>query len=136
MELPPLREREEDLVILATRFLEKLTRGAKVLSPAAYASLTEHDWPGNARELRNTIERASILSSSSVIQPEHLFPEREASSVSTFHHAKERLIGTFERQYVEALLRACGNNVSQAAKMAGLSRASFYDLMSRTGLRR
>jgi DNA-binding NtrC family response regulator len=136
MYLPPLRDREEDLVIMATRFLEKQTHGDRVLSPAAYAALTDHDWPGNARELRNTIERASILSPTPVIQPEHLFPDRETAAVPSFHHAKERIIGAFERHYVEALLRASGGNVSQAAKMAGLSRASFYDLMSRTGLRR
>ena len=123
-------------MILATRFLQKLSDGKKVLSPAAYAVLASHDWPGNARELRNTIERASLFAQSDVLQPEHLFPERELESVASFHHAKEQIIGSFERQYVEALLIAASGKVSHAAKLAGMSRASFYELLARTGLKR
>jgi DNA-binding NtrC family response regulator len=134
--VPPLRDRGGDEVIaLAEHFLEVFTRrygrpGLR-LSPASGLALRAHDWPGNVRELEHTIERAVVLSPDESITAEHLgLPVRRGPALEA--PASVRAEGVLlplglslaevEARYVEATLRACGNNRSQAARVLGVGR--------------
>ncbi|MBI2376853.1 MAG: sigma 54-dependent Fis family transcriptional regulator [Deltaproteobacteria bacterium] len=131
--IPPLRERAMDIGLVARRYVEDLSGGRATLSQPAVAALSQYDWPGNARELRNVIQRALALSDAAVIGPDELFPDRSGSD-QPFHAAKERVIAEFEIRYVRTLLEKHDGNVSRAAKEAGLSRNALYALMKRAGL--
>jgi transcriptional regulator with PAS, ATPase and Fis domain len=137
VKLPPLRERREDIALLAEHYLATLGASGMSLSEGAIALLSSYDWPGNARELRNVLEAAiAIGADQPVIDAEDLFglrSERRAEkSASTFHEAKERAILEFERRYVEQLLSRNGGNVTRAAKEAGISRNALQALIKRT----
>ncbi|MEQ9501630.1 MAG: sigma 54-interacting transcriptional regulator [Deltaproteobacteria bacterium] len=132
--VPPIAERPEDVPLLAQHYVDQLTEGMRVLSPDAYLTLSQYDWPGNARELRNVIQRALAVSDKSQIDPEDLFVESSEESPASFHEAKDQLIASFEVRYVRALLERHRGNVSRAAKEAGLSRNALYALMKRAGV--
>jgi DNA-binding NtrC family response regulator len=131
--VPPLRERPEDIPLLAQSSARKIGGPAVRLTMEAQAVLASYDWPGNARELRNVIERAVVLNKGRHIEPKDLFPE-EDDSPHTFHEAKDRVIADFERRYVKALVARHQGNVSGAAREAGLSRNALYALMKRSGI--
>jgi DNA-binding NtrC family response regulator len=131
--VPPLRDRPEDVPLLAAHYAETLSTGKTTLAPETFATLSHYDWPGNARELRNVIQRALALAERDVIAPSDIFPS-ESDEAATFHAAKDRLIASFEKRYVEALIARHAGNVSRAAKEAGLSRNALYALMKRAGL--
>jgi DNA-binding NtrC family response regulator len=141
--LPPLRDRKEELPRLIRHFLSELGRGdAPEVPPATMRLLESYDWPGNVREVRNFVERFLALPGAS---PEQLLPradlgvdapELEASELSVpFHDAKQRFTDRFERAYLERLLEAHGDNMSEAARVSGLSRQSCYRLLRKHGLR-
>jgi DNA-binding NtrC family response regulator len=141
--LPPLRDRKQELPRLIRHFLTVLGRGdAPELPPATMRLLESHDWPGNVREVRNFVERFLALPGAS---PEQLLPradlgvdapELEASELTVpFHDAKQRFTDRFERAYLERLLEAHGDNMSEAARVSGLSRQSCYRLLRKHGLR-
>ncbi len=130
--VPPLRERPEDIALIASRYAETLGDRSTTLAPETFATLSHYDWPGNARELRNVIQRALALSETELIMPSDIFPSEE--SASTFHQAKDKLIASFEKRYVKALIDRHQGNISRAAKEAGLSRNALYALMKRAGL--
>ena len=137
--LPPLRERREDLPLLVPQLLDQLglagrPEAHKVLAVELGEEIARHAWPGNVRELRNYIERVVALD------------ERvELASVSTastdvdverpFKEARDALVRDFERRYVERVLARHEDNVSAAARAAGLDRLTFYRLLWRHGLR-
>jgi two-component system nitrogen regulation response regulator GlnG len=138
--LPPLRERKEDIPALVTHFLA----GKDVQVPAETLALfTEYDWPGNVRELKNVIDRGlSLMGPSRVLQPSLLGLEPiPAASGATppwptvgnegFREAKERLIASWERDYVTQLLRRAGGNVSKAAREGGLDRVYLHRLIKK-----
>jgi DNA-binding NtrC family response regulator len=142
--LPPLRERKEDIPLLAARF-----SGAAgcAISPEAVSVLVEHTWPGNVRELRNVIERAASLATSvatsvadgpgRLITPGHLGldePFGDGAPGERFHAAKERLVAEWERDYLRGVLKSARGNVSQAAKAAGLNRQHLHHLMKKHGI--
>ncbi|MBI4820007.1 MAG: sigma 54-dependent Fis family transcriptional regulator [Deltaproteobacteria bacterium] len=131
--VPPLRERLCDVPLIARKYVEDLSHGKVSLSRQACDALSQYDWPGNARELRNVIQRALALSDETTIGPDQLFPETKESD-EPFHTAKERVIAEFEIRYVRSLLDKHEGNVSRAAKEAGLSRNALYALMKRAGL--
>jgi transcriptional regulator with PAS, ATPase and Fis domain len=131
--VPPLRERLEDVPLLALHSAKRLGGDGVRLTDEAQAVLSSYDWPGNARELRNVIERAVALKKGSLIEPKDLFPEEDLKQ-HTFHEAKDQVIAEFERRYVKALLARHQGNVSGAAREAGLSRNALYALMKRSGL--
>jgi DNA-binding NtrC family response regulator len=136
VDIPPLRERPLDIPLLARHFASRMTDGRLGLSQAAESVLMGYDWPGNARELRNVIERAAALCRGPQINPEHIFPEQshaEAEAV-TFSEAKARWVQSFEARYATSLLERNAGNLTQAAKEAGLSRPSLYALLKRAGL--
>jgi DNA-binding NtrC family response regulator len=137
--LPPLRERLEDLPLLAGHLLRELGADpARVLDGPVLAALARHDWPGNVRELRNTLERAVALAEP--IRLEAL-PSSSAAPAATIDLSvplrlgRNRVSEAYERAYVSALLLACGGNHSEAARQAGIDRISLYRLLDRLGLR-
>lgn len=131
----PLKDRPEDIPLLAAHFAAEL---GVALSEAALSALLSYIWPGNARELRNTIERAAAVSAGGVLQAADLLsePRPTATGATTggFHEAKDAVIQGFERAYVRALLERHQGQVSAAAREAGLSRPALYALMKRAGL--
>jgi two-component system response regulator GlrR len=135
LRLPPLRERPDDIPLLAHHFLVraalKLGMPARTFSPAAVAKLISHDWPGNARELQNVVEGAVALSEHACIQPEYI-RTRDGASPSAevgFQDLKARAIQQFERSYIRQLLLAHGGNITKAAQSARKDRRAFWELM-------
>ena len=136
--VPPLSERPEDVPLLASRFVARQSEGRHSLTPAALTTLTQYDWPGNVRELRNVIERATAVARTPAIEPSDLFARpispAPIEATSSFHAAKEALIASFEKRFIEGLLKRHEGNVSRAAREACLSRNALYELMKRVGI--
>jgi DNA-binding NtrC family response regulator len=131
LNVPPLRERREDILPLAARFIEELTRGRARFSETVSACLENYPWPGNVRELRNAMERAALLSRSEVILPDHLPTRVRAAGDQGPRRAsgdQERL-DEIERQAVLGSLRLHGSNRTETARALGISRrALIYKL--------
>lgn len=139
IDLPPLRERREDIPLLASHFFEHFKTEMKKdligISPEAMQSLMLHSWPGNVRELSNAIERAVALASHGYLSTEHLLLGREGyskqqSKVLSLTEAREE----FEKAYLTQILSASKGNVSRAAEMAGRYRAEIYKLLRKHAL--
>ena len=141
----PLRERKEDIEILAAHFIEKyaseLRRRAPTISPEALQILTQHSWPGNVRELSNTIERAMILGLGNMITVEHLPKElttcatQEPESALTFQLPETGFrLTALEKELVEQALDSTKGNQVQTARMLGISRDAFRNRMEKHGL--
>ena len=129
--LPPLRERQEDIALIARQCLAESVSDSgrvKVLSPDALTALYTHRWPGNVRELRNVIERAAILSGDErTIRPEHLLIQRRTASEADFGGEIRipragKSLAAVEREAIQIALRLTGGNRSAAARMLGISR--------------
>jgi len=129
--LPPLRERIDDITLIARQCLAESVNDhgrVKVLSPAALEALHTHRWPGNVRELRNVIERAAILSGEDrTIRPEHLLIQRRsdatANSVGEIRFPRTgKTLAAVEREAIQIALRITNGNRSAAARMLGISR--------------
>jgi len=139
--LPPLRERREDILVLADAFMQDLAasvgRPAAGLSEDARERLVGHLWPGNVRELRNAIERAVILCEGGLVTSEHLpitiakSHPLPASRHSEGFPAEGVRLEAIERDLIEKALVAARNNKSQAAKLLGLPRGQLYSLLRR-----
>ena len=134
LEIPPLRDRGADVILLAKHFAEVLgkeLRGRAVsLSDAACAQLLGHRWPGNVRELENAIERACILSDSLILEPEDLGLGPKTTTATdtrgldlsgSLADAGQRALRIVERQKISDALEACGGNKTQAAESLGVS---------------
>ena len=143
IEIPPLRERREDVPALIDYFLDlyarRYARPAPTLAPAAMAALIANDWPGNVRALRDAVERAVILSTDAPLAPEDFALPSAAHTrvqVGTLRPAgaSELNLEKVERRLVEEALRKHGYNVSAAAAELGLSRAALYRRMEKHGL--
>ena len=148
MTLPPLRERLEDVPLLAERFIhavaERLGRPAKHCAGDAVARLTRHPWPGNVRELRNVIERAAVLASGPEITLADLaldgeeIPADAATNIAIgvpFRDAKRITVESFERAYLMRALREHGGNVSRTAEAIGMVRQSLQQKIRELDLR-
>lgn len=135
LKLPPLREREDDIVLLARYFLAKFTVKFSVrvreLSPAALQKLVYYTWPGNVRELENVIQRAVVLAEQAIIQPEDIFTGDPKSKLEneTFRQLKAKAIDQFEQSYIRRLLLVYNGNITKAAQSAGKDRRAFWELM-------
>jgi DNA-binding NtrC family response regulator len=141
LNLPPLRERLEDVPLLADVILKRSvqTGPRKSLSPSALKALMGYAWPGNVRELKNVLERATLLSNSEVIEPGDLiFSSGLSSATATgpFRNAKLRQVEDFEKAYVQQALKEHGGNVSKAAEASGLARQNFQAMMKKYGVKR
>jgi two-component system, NtrC family, response regulator AtoC len=124
--LPPLRERREDIPLLATHFLEsKAAYGIRRLSPAALATLEAYPWPGNVRELLHAIERAVILAKGDEIQPDDLPPE-VAGQARPATPAAAPTLEAMERQHIVATLRQVGGHRGKAAALLGIDPKTLY----------
>jgi DNA-binding NtrC family response regulator len=143
IELPPLRERREDVPALIDHYLDlyaaRYGRPRPALSPAAQAALAGHDWPGNVRALRHAIERAVILAGDTPIEPGDLSltapaPRIAPEAVVTPARDADLNLDRAERRLVEESLKKHGYNISAAAAELGLSRAALYRRMEKHGL--
>jgi len=148
LDLPPLRERAEDLPALAQRFLEqvaeRLGREKKQLSDQALARLIRHPWPGNVRELRNVIEQAAVLASGESIEEAdlNLSGEMDDGAAHLPHHAdvpfsdaKKRAVEDFERGFLLRALRENDGNISRTAEAIGMVRQSLQQKIRELELR-
>lgn len=131
--LPPLRERKEDIPSLAFHFLaetsERMHKKIARLSPAAFQKLLDHDWPGNIRELANTIEYAVAMCDDETITEDLVLHTRQIpeTPILPLKDAREK----FDRDYLAKLLHATSGNVSEAARLADRYRADLYLLLKK-----
>ena len=142
LHIPPLRERMDDVPILAHHFLHRLSADAPegedlVLSDQARDVLMEYDWPGNVRELENALERASVVRSSVKLAPDDL-PERVREAPPPVL-VEDRLppnpsMEVIERAYIAWVLRAEGGNKTRAAEVLGIDPSTLYRKLNRYGL--
>lgn len=160
--MPPLRERGDDVLLLAEVFLERASarHGLRVprMSARTRAVLREHSWPGNVRELANVMEAAALLHGEGDVEPDHLpgvglsGEKREVARSGDFVARLEAMLGGYaapedepppslrdardllERVYLSVVLTRTNGNVTQAAKLAGRNRTDFYDLLRRHAL--
>jgi DNA-binding NtrC family response regulator len=138
--LPPLRERLEDLPVLAYHFLRraeaKVNKKVESIAPDALDLLKRYEWPGNLRELENVIERAVVLASGGAVEAAHLPLHLQDSPVATsladgMLAARDRVAREFERQTLVRVLRQSGGNISEAARLAGTTRRNLHRLLVR-----
>jgi DNA-binding NtrC family response regulator len=138
IEVPPLRERFEDIPILANFYLKhysaKYEKSVAKISDGALARMHKHAWPGNIRELQHSIERAVILSNSSVLQPEDFnftsAANKEESQLSLEQYNLEEV----EKLLIRKVLKKYNGNITQAATELGLTRSSLYRRLEKYGL--
>jgi len=159
IQIPSLRERPEDIPLLADYFLSTYwvrhrRKGAPFprLTDAALRALCGYAWRGNVRELQNAIEHvAVVVEPGAEIRPEDLHLAGDAAPAATganpaslistlleesYHAARDRVIAQFERQYLTWLVNRASGNMSKAARIAGVDRTTLYRLMERHGLQR
>ena len=133
--LLPLRERSDDIPMLAEHFLTQYADGLKKrvtgISTGAMSKLTLYDWPGNVRELEHVIERAVVLCEGAVLTEDDITLSGSAQTVShcSFQEGKARVVSQFERDYIKGLLIAYRGNISRAAKAANKNRRAFFELI-------
>ena len=131
--IPPLRERDGDAVLLAKAFFEKATANNGVnlrgLSPEAMAAITNYSWPGNVRELEHRINRAVIMAEGRFVTPEDLGLDEEVAVDGPLQLNLRKVRDDAERNALERVLRVSEGNISQAARLLGVSRPALYDLL-------
>lgn len=141
LNVPSLRERRDDIPLLASHFLRQYSaqfnKKIDPISEDTMRQLIAYDWPGNVRELQNNIERAVVMTTDSKIRSEHLFMETFAGPgdkyslgegpLLPYSEAKEE----FEKSYLNRLLETAGGNIAEAARLAGRYRADIYRLLSK-----
>ncbi|HEU5071627.1 MAG TPA: sigma-54 dependent transcriptional regulator [Verrucomicrobiae bacterium] len=132
--LPPLRERPEDVLPLATLFINEFSQGKARLSPAVLDCLARYAWPGNVRELRNAMERAALLSRGEMVLPEHL-PTRvqtaTAKPAPQVEPAEARRLEEIEHEAMVDALKQHNFNRTEAAKALGISRRTLVYKLQR-----
>ncbi|MDQ7096692.1 sigma 54-interacting transcriptional regulator [Desulfosporosinus sp. PR] len=142
LKLPPLRERKDDIMTLARKFLDqysKVVGHELTLSPHVVRFFREYDWPGNIRELQNVLEHASIVCSSMTIELHHLpanmLPKHDCQrrSKDKYYDIKETM-GRVEKELMLSALATCNNNRTKAMKALGISRRAFYIKLHRYGI--
>jgi len=143
--MPPLRDRREDIPLLATYFVQKYSREANRpvvgISPEAHALLTSYDWPGNVRELENALERAVVLGSSDHIRPEDL-PEALVETTSSNEPLRagtlryHETVNSVKRQLILKAIEQAGANFTEAAKLLDLHPNYLHRLVRNMDLRR
>jgi len=153
--IPPLRERREDVPLLIERFLAaaaaRFQRPPKPLADAALRACLAHDWKGNVRELKSTVEQALLLAPGDAITVADLFPgnadaaaradgacpdstDAEAPASGSFRDAKERAVAHFEREFLLQALRRHDGNITKAAEEIGMYRQNLQQKMRELGI--
>lgn len=148
LEIPPLRERKEDIPLLANYILQnackELSKTVPLLTPEALQVLQSYDYPGNVRELENAIKHAAIFCDGNLFKLEHLPAEflsshldeakpGESTAIS-FQQAKNQVVERFERSYIQRILAESGGNIRQAAERAGMYERNFHLKLKRYGI--
>jgi DNA-binding NtrC family response regulator len=156
--LPPLRERTDDIAVIAThlakRYALKSRKRIAGFTPEALAVMQAHNWPGNVRELDNVVQRAVLMASSERIEPADMpltavradmRPKRPTTTQTpapdfeeegqTYSEMRKNLLRTFERQYLESLMQRAGDNLSEAARLSGIDRTNLRRMLKEHGLR-
>jgi DNA-binding NtrC family response regulator len=146
LELPALRERKEDIPVLVDHFLKEMGLDRKALPDGAIDRFLEHPWPGNARELKNAVERAVVLgetrflhsaegaavaSASAVGADEGASGTYSVNTTEPYKDQKARVVADFEERYVRQLMKVHQGNVSAAARVAGIDRMSLHKILAR-----
>jgi transcriptional regulator with GAF, ATPase, and Fis domain len=142
LELPPLRTRGEDILLLAEHFLSDFCRRARrrtpPISPTARKRLLEHAWPGNIRELRNLMERLAYLSAEDRIDVEDLAfilsPRGQTPLLADDRQSLAEATDRFQIEYIRRLVEQCRGNMSVAASRLGLHRSNLYRKMRQLGM--
>ena len=145
VQLPPLRERTEDIPLLAAHFTERyaleLGRGPAELAPETIEVFCIYGWPGNVRELQNVIKRVLAMCPREIIGADDLPPQilsavadSSGEHAESFFELREQQVAVFERHYLSGLLRTHGGDVSRAAADAGIPRGTLYRLLKKSGL--
>lgn len=133
--LPPLRERGQDVLLLARYFLVKhateFNKPVTGFSPNAVRKLSFYEWPGNVRELEHVIMRAVILSDQPVIHASDItvLDSGTRPLSESFQEAKRRIVAEFEQNYIRTLLLTCHGNITEAARVAQKNRRAFWELI-------
>jgi DNA-binding NtrC family response regulator len=143
VKLPPLRDREADLPLLVEHIVRNLggvdePTAMTIGSDAFLSALCRHSWPGNIRELRNYLERCVALRDFTpphVVEASSPSPENAVAIGQPLREAREAWVSSFEKRYLEELLRQHDNRVSAAARAASVDRIYFYRLLWKHGLR-
>ncbi len=148
LEIPPLRERKEDIEVLVDHFLKGLGLDRKALPEGAVARFLEHSWPGNARELKNAVERAVVLGETKFLTGPGDAPRASGAAPAAegatgtyvvdaselYKDQKAKVVADFEERYVRLLMKEHAGNVSAAARVAGIDRMSLHKILARYGL--
>ena len=135
IELPPLRERREDIPLLVEHFLRQRNRPPDVISPEAMEALLAYDWPGNVRELENVIERALILAGEGRITPDLLPFGRPKAGAKVELPDEGVNLEEVERELIIQALEKAGWNKAKAAKLLGITRRRLYSRMEALGIK-
>ena len=138
--IPPLRKRQEDILFMAYKFLnihsEKYSEKIKKLDGVASQALLEHSWPGNIRELKNTIERACIMTPGTTISAQDIFPKQSMISFEEKNKSLKSFIQAQERTYIEIILRENSWNMMNTARTLGICRKSLWEKMRKYDIKR
>ncbi len=166
VQLPPLRERRSDVPILVAHYMQKFSleyeKPIEHVSEELLSALIDYNWPGNIRELINTVQRLVIMSNGTVLNLDALDnisfmggiarsdeqPEKDSKQflesadekvnldgdIGSFKEEKERVVTKFERRYIDKVLKISGGNISQAARKAKMDRKNFWQLMKKYGI--
>jgi two-component system, NtrC family, response regulator GlrR len=137
--VPPLRERPDDVSLLARHFIREKKGDDSVFSPALLERLRGYGWPGNARELRNVVQRLLAGLDIALGGQEPVADEKAAQEIDAallpFKEAKEKLFEEFTRDYLTGLSERCAGNVARMARIAGINRSHLHRMMTRYGLK-
>ena len=139
LNIPALRERKDDLVLLINSLLSKISQreslGAITVSPQAMQLLKNYDWPGNVRELENVLERAiNFIGTDKKIEPSHLPSRITGMEVAADMRNLKEIIESAELEGIKNALRQCKNRKTKAAQQLGISRTTLYEKMVKYGL--
>ncbi len=140
LRVPPLRERRDDIPLLAAHFYRQLARTGGEPPAELIADLVRHDWPGNVRELRAAVERAVLFDDPAVWReiadgaPDTAEPADPLAAGVSFRAAKERAVAAWERTYVRALIARHESNLSRAARAVRMDRNHLRELLRRHGV--
>jgi len=136
--IPPLRERTDDITLLADHFLKMYCRKYKLdlkrISISTLRRLEKHHWPGNIRELQHAVERAVILSDNTVLEPRDFFINQSDEQINTDVNQFNLNLEETEKMLIRKVFDKHGGNISKAAKELGLTRASLYRRIEKYGL--
>ncbi len=138
IQLPPLRNRLEDIPLLAEHFVKsyasKYRKAVSSINPATIKKLQKYSWPGNIRELQHAIERAIIMSDSDTLNPEDFFFLSQKSESTNIPEPETYNLDDVEKGVIERVVNKHNGNISKAAKELGLTRASLYRRLEKYGL--